>query len=176
MVKPRGLFSRFRMRSNLHQDIAACINKKLHSFLCKYRIIPQRTTNESLSMLLYGRNIRAHFDIMKPDLETPQTLAITNVTDTSEQTDESIHELNRCLTKCTSRRTLRRHGDQTVGLSKDQAANTTPVDITADITFASVIPCPPDKSKECMKDSGSSTLTPRRNPPRIRSKPDKLNL
>ncbi|XP_062609943.1 uncharacterized protein K02A2.6-like [Saccostrea cucullata] len=34
------------------------------------RITPQGTTNESPSILLYGRNIRTRLDIMKPDVAT----------------------------------------------------------------------------------------------------------
>ncbi|KAK3107097.1 hypothetical protein FSP39_007098 [Pinctada imbricata] len=44
------------------------INEKLNVFLSKYRITPQGTTNESPSMLLYGRNIRTRMDILKPDV------------------------------------------------------------------------------------------------------------
>ena len=46
------------------------INKKLNSFLCKYRITPQGTTNESPSILIYSRNIRTCVDIMIQDLTT----------------------------------------------------------------------------------------------------------
>lgn len=42
------------------------INQKLCSFLCKYRTIPHSTTNETPSMLMYGRNIRTRLDLLKP--------------------------------------------------------------------------------------------------------------
>ena len=45
----------------------ASMNKKLCSFLCKYRVTPHATTNETSSMLMYGRNIRKRLDILKPD-------------------------------------------------------------------------------------------------------------
>ena len=44
------------------------LNQKLNAFLCKYRITPHATTNESPSMLLYGRNSRTRIDILKPEI------------------------------------------------------------------------------------------------------------
>ena len=43
------------------------LNKKLNAFLCKYRITPHMITNETPSMLLYGKNIRIRLDISKPN-------------------------------------------------------------------------------------------------------------
>lgn len=44
------------------------LNQTINKFLCKYRITPHSTTNESPSMLLYGRNIRTRLDIIKPNV------------------------------------------------------------------------------------------------------------
>jgi transposase InsO family protein len=37
--------------------------------LVQFRITPQGTTYETPSILMYGRNIQTHLDIMKPDLQ-----------------------------------------------------------------------------------------------------------
>lgn len=183
---------------------STCINKKLNSFLCKYRITPQGTTNESPSMLMYGRNIRTRLDIMKPDLAT--TVLCKQYGSKAKHCGNEIREFSegdpvntrdyRCNAdkwtkgqihsrtgplsyKVDVNGTLwRRHVDQIVGTSNNQAADPTPVDITAETPFESSVnvPCPPDSNKECVKDTASSTPTPRRNPPRARNKPDKLNL
>lgn len=155
-------------------------------------------------MLMYGRNIRTRLDIMKPDLAT--TVLCKQYGSKAKHFGNEIREFSegdpvntrdyRCNAdkwakgqihsrtgpmsyKVDVNGTLwRRHVDQIVGTSKNQAADPTPVDITAETPFESSVnvPCPPDSNKECVKDTASSTPTPRRNPPRARNKPDKLNL
>lgn len=153
---------------------------------------------------MYGRNIRTRLDIMKPDLATTVLCkqygskakhCVNEIREFSEgdpvntrdyrcNADKwakgQIHSRTGPLSyKVDVNGTLwRRHVDQIVGTSKNQAADPTPVDITAETPFESSVnvPCPPDSNKECVKDTASSTPTPRRNPPWVRNKPDKLNL
>ena len=46
-----------------NQDLT--LNQNLNAFLCKYRITPHMTTNETPSMLLDGKIIRTRLDILK---------------------------------------------------------------------------------------------------------------
>ncbi|XP_062608629.1 uncharacterized protein K02A2.6-like [Saccostrea cucullata] len=181
---------------------SACINKKLNAFLCKYRITPQGTTNESPSILLYGRNIRTRLDILKPDLATTvmhkqygstakhcgnviREFSDGDAVNTRDYRSNSekwangrIHSRTGPLSyKVDVNGTLwRRHVDQIVRTSKDQPAYPTPVNIP----FVPSVnaPCTTDKTQEIVKDAEPSTPIPepRRNPPRTRNKPDKLNL
>ena len=186
---------------------SACINKKLNSFLCKYRITPQGTTNETPSILMYGRNIRTRLDIMKPDLTSTVVSKqysskakhcgnvvrefsegdAVNVRDYRANSEKwangRIHSQTGPLSyKVDVNDTVwRRHIDQIVGTSKDQptfpGSNPTPI-VIADV------PCAPsvdtsgttDKPKVRVTNPGVSVCEPRRNPPRNRKKPDRLNL
>ncbi|XP_062603100.1 uncharacterized protein K02A2.6-like [Saccostrea cucullata] len=153
---------------------SACINKKLNSFLCKYRITPQGTTNESPSILLYGRNIRTRLDIMKPDLAT--TVLHKQYGSTAKHCGDAIREFSDVDSVDVNGTLWRRHIDQIVRTSKDQHAYPTPVDIP--FVPSMKAPCTTDKTQESLKDAEPSTPIPepRRNPPRTRNKPNKLNL
>lgn len=70
MVKPRGLFSGIKRQSNQYQEILHASTRNLTHFFVSTESPPQGTTNESPSMLKYGRNIRTRLNIMKPDLAT----------------------------------------------------------------------------------------------------------
>ena len=44
------------------------VDTKLARFLLSYRITPQSTTGESPIQLLWGRNLRSHLDLLRPDV------------------------------------------------------------------------------------------------------------
>ena len=46
------------------------LEKSLDVFLLKYRVTPHVTTGVSPSMLLYGRNLRTHLDLLFPDVKS----------------------------------------------------------------------------------------------------------
>ncbi|GFO10667.1 hypothetical protein PoB_003717200 [Plakobranchus ocellatus] len=48
--------------------IRELLNTKLASFLLSYRNAPHSTTNESHNILIFGRRLRTHFDLIRPDI------------------------------------------------------------------------------------------------------------
>ena len=44
------------------------VETKLARFLLSYRIIPQSTTGESPAQLRWGRSLRSHLDLLRPDV------------------------------------------------------------------------------------------------------------
>ncbi|XP_061164935.1 uncharacterized protein LOC133173882 [Saccostrea echinata] len=151
---------------------------------------------------MYGRNIRTRLDIMKPDLTSTvlqkqygsKAKHCGNVirefadgdsvntrdyrTNSDKWANGRIHSRTGPLSyKVDVNGSLwRRHIDQIVHTSKNQATYPTPVDIP--FVPSAKVPCPTDKTQECAKDVETSTpvTVPRRNPPRTRNKPDRLNL
>ena len=184
---------------------SACINKKLNSFLCKYRITPQGTTNESPSILMYGRNIRTRLDIMKPDLTTTvmnrqygtkakhcgsvvREFSSGDAVNTRDYRANSekwangrIHSQTGPLSyKVDVGGTLwRRHVDQIVRTSENQPSHPTGT-VTSDVPVTYDIPLvPSSRVSDAVSEAKSpvpSVTEPRRNPPRNRKKPDRLNL
>ncbi|XP_048770087.2 uncharacterized protein K02A2.6-like [Ostrea edulis] len=139
---------------------SACINKKLNSFLCKYRITPQGTMNGTPSILMYGRKIRTRLDMMNPNVTT--TVVNKQYSSTAKHCDSVVRDFSNSDAvnvrdyransekwangrihsqtgplsyKVDINGTLWRiHVDQIVGTSKDQPSNPTPI-VTADIAF-----------------------------------------
>ena len=51
------------------------VDTKLARFLLSYRITPQSTTGESPAQLRWGRSLRSHLDLLRPDVATRVRLA-----------------------------------------------------------------------------------------------------
>ena len=51
------------------------VDTKLARFLLSYRITPQSTTGESPAQLPWGRSLRSHLDLLRPDVATRVHLA-----------------------------------------------------------------------------------------------------
>ena len=51
------------------------VDTKLARFLLSYRITPQNTTGESPAQLRWGRSLRSHLDLLRPDVATRVHLA-----------------------------------------------------------------------------------------------------
>ena len=51
------------------------VDTELARYLLSYRITPQSTTDESPAQLRWGRSLRSHLDLLRPDLATRVHLA-----------------------------------------------------------------------------------------------------
>ena len=46
------------------------VDTELARYLLSYRITPQSTTGESPAQLRWGRSLRSHLDLLRPDLDS----------------------------------------------------------------------------------------------------------
>ena len=51
------------------------VDTKLARFLLSYQITPQSTTGKSPAQLRWGRSLRSHLDLLRPDVATRVHLA-----------------------------------------------------------------------------------------------------
>ena len=59
----------FKQAIKSAESDSTSMNQKLSAFLLKYRTTPHATTNETPSMLMFGRNIRTRLDLIKPNTQ-----------------------------------------------------------------------------------------------------------
>ena len=171
----------------------ACINKKLNSFLCKYLITAQATTNESPSILMYGRKPDLTTTVMNRQYGTKAKhcgsgvrefssgdavntpLVTIEPTPKSGQMDVSIHKRVLCRTRLTL---VVPYGGDMLTRSREPSHPTGTV--TSDIPLTYDIPLvPSSRVSDAVSETKCpvpSVTEPRRKPPRNRKKPDRLNL
>ena len=68
------------------------LEDRVMKFLFKYRITPQSTTGQSPSDLLFGRRLRSHFDLLRPDLG-----AKIRQKQNSQKQAHDLHARERCF-------------------------------------------------------------------------------
>ena len=62
-------------KQGMKKQCDGSVDTKLAGFLLSYRITPQRTTGESPAQLRWGRSLRSHLDLLRPDVSTRVHLA-----------------------------------------------------------------------------------------------------
>ena len=55
-------------KQGMKKQINSTVETKLNRFLLSYRITPQSTTGESSAQLRWGRSLRSHLDLLRPDV------------------------------------------------------------------------------------------------------------
>ena len=62
-------------KQGMKKQADGSVDTELARYLLSYRITPQSTTGESPAQLRWGRSLRSHLDLLRPDLATRVHLA-----------------------------------------------------------------------------------------------------